>query len=118
VVASLPFAPEIVLPTNKHLVETYPTIRGEYGLMCSLNRTFRDGPEDAEGWHSQGYYGLDQGPVVLMIENFRSGHPWRWLKTCPYFTTGLRRAGFGNGWLSSTSEAAPGNRVGQTEMSI
>ena len=105
VVASLPFAPEIVLPTIRHFLETYPEIRGEYGLMCSLNRTFRDGPGDVGGWHSHGYYGLDQGPVVLMIENFRSGLPWRLLKTCPNLVTGLRRAGFTNGWLSAAIEA-------------
>ena len=69
--------------------------------MCSLNRTFRDGHEDTDGWHSQGYYGLDQGPIILMIENYRSGLPWRWMKPCPYLVTGLRRAGFANGWLST-----------------
>ena len=103
VVASLPFAPEIVLPTIRHFLDAYPQIRGEYGLMCSLNRTFRSGSGDADGWHSNGYYGLDQGPIVLMIENYRSGLPWRWMKSCPYLVTGLHRAGFANGWLSTTA---------------
>ena len=30
----------------------------------------------AEGWVSQGYYGLDQGSIVMMIENYRSGLIW------------------------------------------
>jgi len=101
VVASLPFAPEIVLPTIRNFFDTYPEIVGEYGLMCSLNRTFRDGADDTEGWHSQGFYGLDQGPIVLMIENYRTGLPWAWMKGCPYLITGLRRAGFAGGWLAT-----------------
>ena len=100
VVASLPFAPEIVMPTIRHFLDAYPEIMGEYGLMCSLNRTFRNGSGDTNGWHSEGYYGIDQGPIVLMIENYRSGLPWQWMKRCPYLVTGLRRAGFANGWLS------------------
>ncbi len=101
VVASLPFAPEIVLPTIRNFINAYPETMGEYGLMCSLNRTFGPASGDAGGWHSKGYYGLDQGPIVLMIENYRSGLPWRLMKGCPYLVTGLRRAGFANGWLGS-----------------
>ena len=94
VVASLPFAPEIVLPTIRNFIDVYPEMIGEYGLMCSLNGTFGNASGDADGWYSQGYYGLDQGPIVLMIENYRSGLPWRLMKGCPYLVTGLRRAGF------------------------
>jgi hypothetical protein len=108
VVASLPFAPEIVLPTIRNFLDAYPEMMGEYGLMCSLNRTFGNGSGDTDGWHSKGYYGLDQGPIVLMIENYRSGLPWRLMKRCPYLVTGLRRAGFANGWLATTDPADSG----------
>jgi hypothetical protein len=100
--ASMPFAPEIVVPTVRHFVEAYPQIRGEYGLICSLNRTFGKGRSgNATLWHSERHYGLDQGPIVLMIENHRSDLLWRWMKRCPYLVTGLRRAGFAGGWLST-----------------
>jgi hypothetical protein len=46
-------------------------------------------------WH----FGIDQGPVILMIENYRTGLLWRLMQRCPYIVTGLRRAGFTNGWL-------------------
>ena len=49
---------------------------------------------------SKGYYGLDQGPIVLMIENYRSGFLWRLMRRCPYIIDGLRRAGFSGGWLA------------------
>jgi len=97
VVASLPFAPEIVLPTIKCFDETYPEMTSKYGFKCSYNPTFSD--SSRKGWISKGYYGLDQGPTVLMIENYRSGLLWRLMRRCPYLITGLRRAGFTNGWL-------------------
>jgi hypothetical protein len=102
-VASLPFAPEIVLPTIQYMDHAYPKMMSEYGVRCSFNPTFRDGSRYKQGWHSQRYFGLDQGPIILMIENHRSGFLWRLMKHCPYLVTGLRRAGFANGWLSTTA---------------
>ena len=96
VVASLPFAPEIVLPTLQHCADKYHE-ENEYGLVCSINPTFPDG---GPGWISDDHFALDQGPVVLMIENYRSGLIWRLMRHCPYVVTGLRRAGFTGGWLS------------------
>ena len=105
VVASLPFAPEIVLPTIRYMDEAYPKMMSKYGFKCSFNPTFTDASGNAGGWISKGYYGFDQGPVVLMIENYRSGFLWRLMRQCPYLATGLRRAGFTGGWLGS--EARP-----------
>jgi hypothetical protein len=99
VVASLPFAPEIVLPALKYFNEEYPEMTSEYGFKCSFNPSFTDGKRSKRGWISKGYYGLDQGPIVLMIENYRTGLVWRLMKQCPYLVTGLLRAGFTNGWL-------------------
>ena len=98
-VASLPFAPEIVLPTIAFMNEAYPQMMSEYGVRCSFNPTFTDESRHRRGWHSERYYGLDQGPIVLMIENHRSGFLWSLMKHCPYVVSGLRRAGFENGWL-------------------
>jgi hypothetical protein len=56
-----------------------------------------DGPS---GWISRDCFGLDQGIIVLMIENHRSGLIWKLMRRCPYIQTGLRRAGFTGGWLS------------------
>jgi len=97
VLASLPFAPEIVLPSISHFDETYPEMTSKYGFKCSFNPTFSGA--SGKGWISKGYYGLDQGPIVLMIENYRSGLLWRLMKNCRHILTGLRRAGFKGGWL-------------------
>ena len=71
VVASLPFAPEIVLPTLQHCAATYPKMESEYGLVCSFNPTFPSHGSGASGWISHNHFALDQGPVILMIENYR-----------------------------------------------
>jgi hypothetical protein len=97
VIASLPFAPEIVLPSIQYFDETFPEMTSKYGFKCSFNPTFSS--PLGERWISKGYYGLDQGPIVLMIENYRSGFLWRLMRSCPYIIDGLRRAGFSGGWL-------------------
>jgi hypothetical protein len=98
-VASLPFAPEIVLPTLQYFNDAYAEMTSEYGFKCSFNPTFRDGNSNEKGWISKGYYGLDQGPVVLMIENYLSELLWSLMKKCPYVANGLCRAGFTGSWL-------------------
>jgi len=45
------------------------------------------------------HFGLNQGPIILMIENFRSGFVWELMKHSEFIVTGLRRAGFTGGWL-------------------
>jgi hypothetical protein len=97
VVASLPFAPEIVLPSLMYFDEAFPEMTSKYGFKCSFNPTFP--AASGKEWISKGYYGLDQGPIVLMIENYRSGFLWQLMRRCPYIIAGLRRAGFDGGWL-------------------
>ena len=100
VVASLPFAPELVLPSIAYFNEAYPQMTSEYGFKCSFNPTFTGSKnKNSIGWISQGYYGLDQGPIVMMIENYRTGFLWRLMRQCPAIQMGLRRAGFAGGWL-------------------
>ena len=101
VVASLPFAPEIVLPTLQHCSAKYPKMEQKYGLVCSFNPTFPNRESGGSGWISHDHFALDQGPVILMIENNRSGLIWRLMRSCPHVVNGLRRAGFRNGWLTA-----------------
>lgn len=99
--ACLPFAPEIVLPALHHFHEMYPEMVSEYGLSCSFNPTFRERSGARSGWISKGHFALDQGPVLLMIENYRSGLIWRLMRRNPYVIQGLRRADFTGGWLGN-----------------
>jgi hypothetical protein len=96
--ASLPFAPALTLSALRHFCERYPDMIRDSRLPSGFNPTLSgDGPS---GWVSEGYFGLDQGIVVLMIENYRSQLIWNLMRRCPYIGNGLRRAGFTGGWLS------------------
>jgi hypothetical protein len=95
--ASLPFAPQIALLTVRHWCEQYPDILREDRLPSGFNPTLSG--EGPAGWISEGYFGLDQGIIVLMIENYRSQLTWSLMRACPYIQRGLQRAGFRGGWL-------------------
>lgn len=103
-VASLPFAPEIVLPTVKNLEKIdFGSVREhEYGFKSTFNPTFtRDG---SNMWVSTEHYGLNQGPILLMIENYRSELIWNLMKKHPCIRRGLQKAGFSGGWLEEKSQ--------------
>ena len=105
VVASLPFAPEAVRETIKRLDENHPEMVSEWGFHCSFNPTFDAESNEGRGWVAGGYYGLDQGPIVLMLENERSGFLWDLMKRCPYIRTGLAACGFAGGWLDEADDS-------------
>ena len=95
--ASLPFAPEIVLPMLPYLRETFPATTRTRAFQRSFNPSFPgDGPA---GWIAPELCGLELGPIVLMIENYRSGFVWKLMRRCPYMVRGLQQAGFRGGWL-------------------
>jgi hypothetical protein len=100
VVASLPFAPEIVLPTVRHLNELRLRETNPYGFKATFNPTFPDPSGRPCGWIAPWHYGINQGPIVMMIENYRTGLVWELMRRCPYLIEGLRRANFRGGWLS------------------
>jgi hypothetical protein len=102
VVASLPFAPGVVIETVRHAIERLGLkSRSGYGFDASFNRTFPDTSRNPHGWVSPWIFGLNEGPIILMIENFQSELIWKTTRNCPYIVQGLRRLGFRDGWLDS-----------------
>ena len=105
---SLPFAPEIVVPALKAMHARYgQRLFRQYGFIDAFNPTFaaagltpRRGAVDPDGWFVDDYLGIDQGPIVLMAENHRSGLVWEVMKKNPYIVRGLCRAAFTGGWLA------------------
>ncbi len=97
VLASLPFAPEMVLRTASIMLQRYPEMLSEHRYTSSFNPSLPG--RGGEAWVSTGHFGLDQGILVMMIENYRTGMIWRLTRECPYIGIGLRRAGFRGGWL-------------------
>ena len=104
---SLPFAPEIVVPALKALQAKYgDRLFQKYGFIDAFNPTFAKAgarPEAGsigdQAWFSDDYLGIDQGPIVLMAENLRSGLVWNVMKKNPYIVRGLCKAGFTGGWI-------------------
>ncbi len=85
--SSLPLAPEIVLPTARSMIETYgDRIWGRFGFYDAFNPT--------AGWYDEDYLGIDQGPMLIMIENFRTGLVWDYVMKDPLIQKGLNILGF------------------------
>jgi hypothetical protein len=107
---SIPFAPEITIPALRAMAARYGSaLFSEYGFLDSFNPsfTFKDIQlthgrlEDGIGWVDTDYLGIDQGPILLMAENYQSELVWQLMKRSPYVKRGLVRAGFSGGWLDA-----------------
>jgi hypothetical protein len=106
---SVAFAPEVVVPLLLALRETYGEhVFGAYGFVDALNSTL-DVPAKVSqgrvvpglGWFDTDRLGIDQGPILAMLENHRSGLVWKTMRKNPHVVRGLRAAGFTGGWLDS-----------------
>lgn len=86
--SSIVFAPEIVLPSAMSMHERFAEkgLWGKYGMVDAFNLTAQ--------WFDKEYLGLDQGPILIMIENLRSGMIWRYCMKDPVILKGLKRLGF------------------------
>ena len=100
---SMPFAPEICAPALKAMHNQYGDLLfTRYGFLDAFNPTFtftdatlqRGSIDPGRGWGDDNYLGIDQGPILLMIENYRTGFVWEVMKRSPYIRAGLKKAGF------------------------
>ena len=99
---SVPFAPEVAIHTLVNMRARFgDRLYGRYGFKDAFNLSYSEKPGGPEGWFDDRYLAIDQGPILLMIENYRTGFLWELLKKSAYLTGGLRQAGFTGGWLSS-----------------
>ena len=94
--ATLPFAPDAAIAGTRCLLDSYPQVCPSERFASGFNPTL---DTESGGWLSEGWYGLDQGLLVMMIENWRTGLNWKLLRSSSYVRTGLKRAGFEGGWL-------------------
>jgi hypothetical protein len=104
---SIAFAPEVVIPALRAMRARYGDhLYRRYGFVDAFNPTL-DEPVATRhgavvpgvGWFDDEYLGIDQGPILLMIENHRSALVWETMKESPPIVRGLCRAGFRGGWL-------------------
>lgn len=94
---SYPFTPAESEACLEYMWNTYyPDLIGEFGFKDAFNLTGKAGP-----WFDIDYLGIDQGPIILQMENHDSGLIWNIMKKNPYIRKGLERAGFKGGWLDT-----------------
>jgi hypothetical protein len=105
---SLAFAPEMCIPAGRAMRSWGGgRLYGKYGFFDSFNPTFRTGtPEKGRvdphlGWVDDDYLGIDQGPILGAIANYRDGAIWHVMRKSTTIRRGLLRAGFGGGWLAA-----------------
>ena len=106
---SIAFAPEIAIPAVVAMRERYgDDLFGQYGFLDAFNPTLKvSAPlhhgriDPALGWFDTDYLGIDEGPIIAMLENYRTGLVWSYMRKSPYVIRGLRQAGFTGGWLAA-----------------
>jgi hypothetical protein len=92
--SSIAFTPEISIAAIEEMEKRYgASLYRQYGFADAFNPSFKN------GWFDVDYLGIDQGPIIAMIENYRSGLVWNTMKKNPHVVQGLKRAGFRGGWL-------------------
>jgi hypothetical protein len=105
--SSIAFTPEIAIPAIREMSRRYGTnLYSTYGFLDAFNPTLRTAEQlkhgrvdPAMGWFDVDYLGIDEGPIVAMIENYRSGLVWKTMRKNANLVRGLKRAGFTGGWL-------------------
>ncbi len=106
---SVAFAPEVAIPALAAMRRQYgDALFGRYGFVDEFNPSLVDANirvsqgriQPGVGWFDTDYLGIDQGPILLMIENQRTQFVWRLMRNNPHLTRGLCRAGFTGGWLA------------------
>ena len=85
--SSLPYTPEYSMNALRHFYDRLgDRIWGEYG--------FTDSFSESRNWYASSNLAIDQGPIIGMIENHRSGLLWRLFMSCPEVRDGLGKLGF------------------------
>lgn len=84
--SSLPYAPDLAMKALRYFLAEKPETWGRYGFVDAFC-------ED-RGWVADTFLAIDQGPIVAMIENARSGLFWRLFMSDPDVRAGLARLGF------------------------
>jgi hypothetical protein len=97
---SVPFAPDDCIEALMSMKNQFgDLLYYEYGFKDAFNLTFQCDNKDKPGWFDTDYIGIDQGPILLQIENDQTGLVWNIMKKNKYIVSGLKRAGFTGGWL-------------------
>ena len=95
--SAFPYTPEYSMQALRHFYYTLgDKIWSEYGFVDAFN--------ESENWYAKSHLAIDQGPIIVMIENYRSGLIWDLFMSCPEIRDGLNKLGFSSPYLESNQE--------------
>ena len=85
--SAFPYTPDFSMKALKHFYyDLGDKIWGQYGFTDAFNET--------KNWYAQSNLAIDEGPIIVMIENYRSGLLWKLFMSCPEIKKGLNKLGF------------------------
>jgi len=88
--SAFPYTPEFSMKALRHFYDDLgDRIWGPYGFI--------DGFSESKNWYADSYLAIDEGPIVVMIENYRTGLLWKLFMSCPEVKGGLEKLGFERG---------------------
>lgn len=105
---SIPFAPEVAIPALMEMKARFGRyLYNRHGFLDAFNMTLRSPHPKVQrgtvypefGWVDGDQLIIDQGAILLMVENHRSGLVWKTMRRNPHVRRGLERMGFRGGWL-------------------
>ena len=90
--SAFPYTPEYSMKALKHFyLDMGDKIWSQYGFTDAFNET--------KNWYATSHLAIDQGPIIVMIENYRSGLLWKLFMSCPEIQNGLKKLGFESPWI-------------------
>lgn len=85
--SSFPYTPEYSMQALKHFYyKMGDKLWSEYGFVDAFN--------ESKDWYAKSHLAIDQGPIIVMIENYRSGLFWKLFMRIPEIQAGLKKLGF------------------------
>lgn len=91
--SAFPYTPEYSMKALKHFYyDLGDRIWGQYGFTDAFNET--------RGWYAKSYLAIDEGPIVVMIENYRTGLLWKLFMSCPEIQKGLKKLDFQSPYIA------------------
>jgi len=90
--SAIAYTPEYSMQALKYFYNNLgDKIWSEYGFVDAFNET--------KNWYAESHLAIDQGPIIVMIENYRSGLLWKLFMSCPEIKKGLQKLGFESPWI-------------------
>lgn len=90
--SAFPYTPQFSMKALRHFYDGLgDKLWGEYGFV--------DGFSESKNWYAKSYLAIDEGPIVVMIENYRTGLLWKLFMSCPEVQNGLKKLNFQSPWL-------------------